>query len=107
MFYCSSWTELIDLLTGVLARFHELCVFAVQQSDNKTADEATAEAAANNETDSTNSSSSSSSSSSPSLLSSAVQDLLSQVADAVCPGQPACNGYGICNNSVCLCNPGN
>ena len=82
-------------VSGVLDKFHEACVFGVQQSDNRTVEQAIDEW--NNDTDTTDSSP---------VMSQDIEKIMSEVVNAVCPGQPPCNGSGVCNNSQCICDQG-
>lgn len=77
----------------------------VQQSDNRTADEAIASQNATLAVNNTlifgvNNTAHTS------QLSAASNEILQSVITNLCPGETECSGNGTCNNGVCVCDPG-
>jgi EGF-like domain len=90
---------------GVQRRFHEACILGIQQSDNRTADEAIA---SQNETLAINNTLNFvvNNTAQTSQLSAASNEILQSVTTNLCPGETECSGNGTCNNGVCVCDPG-
>lgn len=103
------WFQLLDdtdtAVQGVLRRFYEACILGVQKSDNRTTDEALVsrnESLAANET----SYISINDTNQATQLSAATYEVMQEIVDQICLGQPACSGNGTCNGTVCNCYPG-
>jgi len=74
--------SITDALSGVVNELKENCVFAIKSTLGTTSDD-------------------------PQQQEKVVDEIVRQVEDASCPGEPtACSGHGTCEKGRCICDTG-
>ena len=80
------------VVLGVLSSFIQSCVWDISQSDVQTVEQTIYTFSFYVEI--------------TSIFSVEITVILNELYIIICPGQPMCNGHGICDNAVCVCETG-